>query len=439
MMSFFSSLTQFSIKKIIPVLFPVCNYYTTKKPLETVSAIPAEASTPSTAHSRGKAYQNAVAEQLRKTLNTFGFQVIDNTDKSNNKEDYSPIDILIKNNSGVTIGVEIKDSDAMSFGTTTLVFFDHDQAVETLNDFNKWPEEAQQKAMQIIEDEKENRQSQQMLTLSNVLANETDNAWLHWISCSHLLQRLSRGYCLTTKSLNNLAQQELWSQVFAANYPRWIKTRNDVLIDAAHPGFMARQRLNSSIFGGEQFPFKQEDMTLRSWRNFVEDNHLYQNQRFLLPDTPTSTTNLTGPDILRTFYRNAGASYIQIRNKGLFHLGHDMLNLGVPLFNPVNCGCHIYLRVQKDTNVSTPTSIFNGSATIALCADTVMFRQNLEPSPYSLDGDGGFQQPAINSSSYFDVVKRFKKINLLKSLTAVDPIKIVEPQKKKYKKNKNTR
>jgi len=115
-----------------------------------------------------------------------------------------------------------------------------------------------------------------------------------------------------------------------------------------------------------------------------------------------------------------------------------MLNLGVPLFNPVNCGCHIYLRVQKDSNVSTPTSIFNGSATIALCVDTVMFRQKLEPSPYSLDGDGGFQQPAINSSSYFDVVKRFKKINLLKSLTAVGPIKIVEPLKK-YKKNKNTR
>jgi len=108
-----------------------------KKPLETVSAIPAEANTPSTARSRGKAYQNAVAEQLRKTLNTFGFQVIDNTDKSNNKEDYSPIDILIKNNSGVTIGVEVKDFNAMSFGTTTLVFFDHDQAVETLNDFNK--------------------------------------------------------------------------------------------------------------------------------------------------------------------------------------------------------------------------------------------------------------------------------------------------------------
>jgi len=118
-----------------------------------------------------------------------------------------------------------------------------------------------------------------------------------------------------------------------------------------------------------------------------------------------------------------------------------MLNLGVPLFNPVNCGCHIYLRVQKDTNVSrAPTSIFNGSATIALCADTVMFRQNLEPSPYSLDGDGGgFQQPAINSSSYFDVVKRLKKVNLLKSLSVVDPIKIVDPIKKKYKKNKNTR
>ena len=116
-----------------------------------------------------------------------------------------------------------------------------------------------------------------------------------------------------------------------------------------------------------------------------------------------------------------------------------MLNLGVPLFNPVNCGCHIYLRVQKDTDVLAPTSIFDGSATLALCADTSMFRQNLEPSPYSLDGDGGFQLPAINSSSYFDVVKRLKKVNLLKSLTVVDPIKIVDPIKKKYKKNKNTR
>ena len=166
------------MKKIILVLLRVCNY-TTKITLETVSAIPAEANTPSTALSRGKAYQNAVAEQLRKTLNPFGFQVTDNTDKNNDKEDYSPIDILIKNNSGVTIGVEVKDSDAMSFGTSTLVFFDHDQAVETLIDFNKWPEEAQQKAIQIIEDEKKNRQSQQMLTLSDLLAMETDNAWLH--------------------------------------------------------------------------------------------------------------------------------------------------------------------------------------------------------------------------------------------------------------------
>jgi hypothetical protein len=117
-----------------------------------------------------------------------------------------------------------------------------------------------------------------------------------------------------------------------------------------------------------------------------------------------------------------------------------MLNLGVPLFNPVNCGCHIYLRVQKDSRVPrAPTSIFSGSVTIALCADTVMFRQNLEPSPYSLDGDGGFKQPAVNSSSYFDAVKRLKKVNLLKSLTVVEPIKIVDPIKKKDKKNKNTR
>lgn len=110
----------------------VCNY-AKKITTEKVTTIPIQQDTPSTPLSRGLAYQNAVAEQLRNNSNMPGFQVINNCDKGNRN---STIDILIKYN-GVTIGIEVKDFDIMSFGSTTLVFFDDLKPVETLIDFNK--------------------------------------------------------------------------------------------------------------------------------------------------------------------------------------------------------------------------------------------------------------------------------------------------------------
>ena len=130
--SFFSPLRHLSINKNIPILLRVCNY-AKKITTEKVTTIPIKEDTPSTTLSRGMAYQTVVAEQLRNNLNKPGFQVINNFDKGNKN---SPIDILIKYN-GVTIGIEVKDFDAMSFGSTTLVFFDDLKPVETLIDFNK--------------------------------------------------------------------------------------------------------------------------------------------------------------------------------------------------------------------------------------------------------------------------------------------------------------
>ena len=159
----------------------------------------------------------------------------------------------------------------------------------------------------------------------------------------------------------------------------------------------------------------------------MEDNPLFRNQVFPLPDEPSTTTNLTGPEILRAFYRRSGVSYIQIRGKGLFHLGHDTLNLGVPLFNPVGCGCRIYLRIQGDTNLRiAPTDLFRGYPTISLSVDATLFRRNLKPSLYSLDGEGEFLQPVINKKVFliaFAMVNRLEKVKLLRNFTVADKIK----------------
>lgn len=75
---------------------------------------------------------------------------------------------------------------------------------------------------------------------------------------------MSRGYCVTKKSTHNTAQQELWFQIFAAQFPRGIISRNDILLNTLHPERLALQRLNSSLFDGEPLPFKLHPMTYRS-------------------------------------------------------------------------------------------------------------------------------------------------------------------------------
>lgn len=108
-------------------------------------------------------------------------------------------------------------------------------------------------------------------------------------------------------------------------------------------------------------------------------------------------------------------------------MGHDTLNLGVPLFNPVGCGCRIYLRIQGVSNLRiAPTDLFRGYPTIYLSVDPTLFRRNLKPSPYSLDGEGEFLQPVINKNLFFTVfgmVNRLEKVKLLRNFTVADKIK----------------
>jgi len=87
---------------------------------------------------------------------------------------------------------------------------------------------------------------------------------------------------------------------------------------------MSQQRLDSTIFGGELLPFKREDMTPERWYDMVNKQHIFLGQRFLLLDIASpGTFGITGPEAIRAFYRAGGSSYLQIKSKGLFHLGND--------------------------------------------------------------------------------------------------------------------
>jgi hypothetical protein len=56
----------------------------------------------------------------------------------------------------------------------------------------------------------------------------------------------------------------------------------------------------------------------------VNKQHIFLGQRFLLPDIASPETfGITGPEAIRAFYRAGGSSYLQIKSKGLFHLGND--------------------------------------------------------------------------------------------------------------------
>ena len=102
---------------------------------------------------------------------------------------------------------------------------------------------------------------------------------------------------------------------------------------------------------------------------------------------------------------------MQIKGKGLYHLGSDCLNLGVPLFDTVGCGCHVRLRIVK---TSGKAPLFKGSPTLSFFVDKGLFRKNLKPSPYSLDGAEGFVFPKIDKSLF---VTAFDKVQLLKLFT----------------------
>ena len=108
-----------------------------------------------------------------------------------------------------------------------------------------------------------------------------------------------------------------------------------------------------------QIPACFADKNLSVWNR---EKHLFGD---IYIEKPGSTVS--------DYYREKGCAYIQIKGKGLYHTGIDILNLGVPLFSVPTM---LRIRVTKHKKKGVPTDV-----TAAL----VFKRKDIEKSPYCLE------------------------------------------------------
>lgn len=78
-------------------------------------------------------------------------------------------------------------------------------------------------------------------------------------------------------------------------------------------------------------------------------------------------------DMISAYYKTKHVNYIQVEDKGLYHTGHDILGLDVPLFE---CRARLRIRCKQHGSTSMPSSV-----------QTVFTydRRSLETSKYDID------------------------------------------------------
>jgi len=113
----------------------------------------------------------------------------------------------------------------------------------------------------------------------------------------------------------------------------------------------------------------------------------------------------TGTSLVTEFYKGKGNSYIQLKGKGLYHLGEDTLNLGVPQFDASNCNIQVRMLIilkpsglPNKNKPDEPPKFVNGAISLGFHMKRSCLLSGLKESEYSLDGAKGFRFPNFPSS-----------------------------------------
>ena len=93
-------------------------------------------------------------------------------------------------------------------------------------------------------------------------------------------------------------------------------------------------------FGGRVPSFLKGDKTLATWET---EKTMFKDEHRDVPDTTVAD-----------YYRSKGIHYIQFEKKGLYTTGHDILELGVPLFK---CETRIRIRCKRHGSSTMPGSV----------------------------------------------------------------------------------
>jgi hypothetical protein len=124
---------------------------------------------------------------------------------------------------------------------------------------------------------------------------------------------------------------------------------------------------NYTLFNGNIPPFINNNITYPEWKNIKKYTTDYNDMYF---DCPNTT--------IRDLYRAKNCYYIQISNKGLYHLGEDICEFNVPEFI---CEQRLRIRIKIHT---TKNSKGFCSLSVTISPQPVNIKL-LENSLYSLD------------------------------------------------------
>jgi hypothetical protein len=147
---------------------------------------------------------------------------------------------------------------------------------------------------------------------------------------------------------------------------KWIGSLNNKIPNSSK---MIFEELISSItlFNGKIPPFMINNITHDEWLNIKKETNDFNDVYIYCPN-----------DTIKRLYNEKGCKYIQISNKGLYHLGNDICDFKVPEFI-----CEQQLRVRTKIHTKKNSKGYcNLSVTIACQPKNI---KNLNNSKYSLD------------------------------------------------------
>ena len=122
-----------------------------------------------------------------------------------------------------------------------------------------------------------------------------------------------------------------------------------------------------NLYNGKLPPFIGNNLTHDEWKNIKKSTKEWDDKYYDIPS-----------DTIKKLYSAKGCYYIQISSYGLYHLGNDICNFGVPEFT-INQRLRIRTKIHSSKNKNGNCSL----SVTAACQPTNI--KNLEKSLFSLD------------------------------------------------------
>lgn len=125
--------------------------------------------------------------------------------------------------------------------------------------------------------------------------------------------------------------------------------------------------LNTQLFNGIIPPFMIKNITHEEWILIKKENTNFKDIYLECPN-----------DTIKRLYKEKGCVYIQVSDKGLYHLGNDSCGFNVPEFI-----CEQQLRVRTKIHTKKNSKGFCKISVTVSCQPKNI--KNLSSSPFSLD------------------------------------------------------